>query len=60
MSVDNAAGRGFLGAVAFFQNPVHYTVIQHDNPSSLDKQKVLSLLPIYNSKTLEQRVSKIL
>jgi len=31
-----------------------------DNPSSLDKQKVLSLLPIYNSKTLEQRVSKIL
>lgn len=31
-----------------------------DNPSSLDKQKVLSLLPIYNSKTLAQRVSKIL
>ena len=31
-----------------------------DNPSSLDKQKVLSLLPIYNSKTLEQRVSIIL
>ena len=31
-----------------------------DNPSSLDKEKVLSLLPIYNSKTLEQRVSKIL
>ena len=30
-----------------------------DNPSSLDKQKVLSILPIYNSKTLEQRVSKI-
>lgn len=30
-----------------------------DNPSSLDKEKVLSLLPIYNSKTLEQRVSKI-
>lgn len=31
-----------------------------DNPVSLDKQKVLSLLPIYNSKTLEQRVTKIL
>lgn len=31
-----------------------------DNPISLDKQKVLSLLPIYNSKTLEQRVTKIL
>ena len=31
-----------------------------DNPSSLDKEKVLSLLPIYNSKTLEQRVLKIL
>ena len=31
-----------------------------DNPSSLDKQKVRSLLPIYNSKTLELRVSKIL
>jgi hypothetical protein len=31
-----------------------------DNPSSLDKQKVLALLPIYNSKTLEQRVLKIL
>lgn len=31
-----------------------------DNPSSLNKQKVLSLLPIYNSKTLERRVSKIL
>ena len=31
-----------------------------DNPSSLDKQKVLALLPIYNSKTLGQRVSKIL
>ena len=31
-----------------------------DNPSSLDKEKVLSLLPIYNSKTLEQRVSIIL
>ena len=29
-----------------------------DNPISLDKQKVLSLLPIYNSKTLEQRVTK--
>ncbi len=31
-----------------------------DNPSSLDKQKVLSLLPIYSSKTLWQRASKIL
>ena len=31
-----------------------------DNPSSLDKEKVLSLLPIYHSKTIEQRVSKIL
>ena len=31
-----------------------------DNPTSLDKQKVYSLLPIYNSKTLEQRVKKIL
>ncbi len=31
-----------------------------DNPSSLDKLKVRSLLPIYNSKTLEQRVAKIL
>lgn len=31
-----------------------------DNPSSLDKEKVLSLLHIYNSRTLEQRVSKIL
>lgn len=31
-----------------------------DNPSSLDKEKVLSLLPIYNSKTLVLRVSKIL
>lgn len=31
-----------------------------DNPISLDKQKVLSLLPIYNSKTLEQRVTRIL
>ena len=31
-----------------------------DNPSSLDKEKVLSLLPIYSSKTIERRVSKIL
>lgn len=31
-----------------------------DNPSSLDKDKVLSLLPLYHSKTLGQRVSKIL
>lgn len=31
-----------------------------DNPTALDKEKVKSLLPIYNSKTLEQRVSKIL
>lgn len=31
-----------------------------DNPSSLDKQKVLSILPIYKSKTLELRVSQIL
>ena len=31
-----------------------------DNPTSLDKQKVYSLLPIYNSKTLEQRVKKFL
>lgn len=31
-----------------------------DNASSLDKENVLSLLPIYNSKTLERRVSKIL
>ena len=31
-----------------------------DNLSPLDKEKVLSLLPIYSSKTLEQRVSKIL
>ncbi len=31
-----------------------------DNPSSLDKEKVLSLLPIYDSKTIEQRVLKIL
>ncbi len=31
-----------------------------DNPFVLDKEKVLSLLPIYTSKTLEQRVSKIL
>ena len=31
-----------------------------DNPSSLDKEKVLSLLPIYNSKTLGQRVVQIL
>lgn len=29
-----------------------------DNPSSLDKDKVLSLLPIYQSKTLEHRVTK--
>ena len=31
-----------------------------DNPTSLDKQKVLSLLPIYNSETLVRRVSRIL
>lgn len=31
-----------------------------DNPSILDKEKVISLLPVYNCKTLEQRVSKIL
>lgn len=31
-----------------------------DNPASLDKQKVFSLLPIYDSKTLGQRVAKIL
>lgn len=31
-----------------------------DNPSSLDKDKVLYLLPLYHSKTLVQRVSKIL
>lgn len=31
-----------------------------DNPSSLDREKVLSLLPIYNSKTLGQRVIQIL
>ena len=31
-----------------------------DNPSSLNKEKVLSLLPIYNSKTLEKRALKIL
>lgn len=31
-----------------------------DNPSILDKDKVISLLPIYNCKTLEQRVYKIL
>lgn len=31
-----------------------------DNPSSLNKEKVLSLLPLYNSKTLVLRVSKIL
>lgn len=31
-----------------------------DNTSSLDKQKVLSLLPIYKSKTLEKRVAIIL
>ena len=31
-----------------------------DNPSSLDKEKVLSLLPIYSSKTIERRVAKIL
>ena len=31
-----------------------------DNPALLDKAKVLSLLPLYNSRALEQRVSKIL
>jgi len=31
-----------------------------DNTSSLNKEKVLSLLPIYNNKTLEERVSIIL
>ena len=31
-----------------------------DNPASLNKQKVLALLPIYKSQTLERRVKKIL
>ncbi len=31
-----------------------------DNPASLNKQMVLTLLPIYNSKTLERRALKIL
>lgn len=31
-----------------------------DNPSLLDKEKVVSLLPIFSSKTLERRVLKIL
>lgn len=31
-----------------------------DNPASLNKQIVLTLLPIYNSKTLERRALKIL
>ena len=30
-----------------------------DNISSLDKEKVLSILPIYENKTMEQRVSKL-
>ena len=32
----------------------------YDSKRGVDKQKVLALLPIYNSKTLGQRVSKIL
>ena len=32
MSVDNAAGRGLLGAVAFFQDAVHHAVVKGDNP----------------------------
>jgi hypothetical protein len=31
-----------------------------DNPSSLNRDKVLSILPIYGNKTLEKRVKKIL
>ena len=32
MSVDNAAGRGLLGAVAFFKDTIQDAVIERDNP----------------------------
>ena len=31
-----------------------------DNPSPLDKEKVLALLPVYDCKKMNERVSKIL
>ena len=46
--------RAFLD-ILYLEKHYHF-----DNPSSLDKEKILSLLPIYGSKTLEQRVKTIL